>query len=309
MSCTKITSSYKSRDEIHSVSYHVWFPEGEVRGVIQISHGMCEYVMRYDDFAEYLASHGFVVCGNDHLGHGGSVNSEEELGYFGEKNGWENVVADLHTLTKIMKKNYPDVPYFIFGHSMGSFMARAYCIRYGYELDAAVFCGTSGGMKGLEGMLTLIDGLKKLQGERYRSSLVDNIAFGTYNRKIPHNKTSYDWISRDTDIVDKYSRDDRCTFIFTLNGFENLMKVLWYVSSSRWYSSFRKNLPVLLISGDADPVGAYGKGVQRVYDKMLENGCDVKLKLYSGARHELVNETNRSEVYKDVLDFFRQFLP
>lgn len=109
--------------------------------------------------------------------------------------------------------------------------------------------------------------------------------------------------------MDKYSRDDRCTFIFTLNGFENLMKVLWYVSSSRWYSSFRKNLPVLLISGDADPVGAYGKGVQRVYDKMLENGCDVKLKLYSGARHELVNETNRSEVYKDVLDFFRQFLP
>ena len=309
MSCTKITSSYKSRDEIHSVSYHVWFPEGEVRGVIQISHGMCEYVMRYDDFAEYLASHGFVVCGNDHLGHGGSVNSEEELGYFGEKNGWENVVADLHTLTKIMKKNYPDVPYFIFGHSMGSFMARAYCIRYGYELDAAVFCGNSGGMKGLEGMLTLIDGLKKLRGERYRSSLVDNIAFGTYNRKIPHNKTQYDWISRDTDIVDKYSRDDRCTFIFTLNGFENLMKVLWYVSSSRWYSSFRKNLPVLLISGDADPVGAYGKGVQRVYDKMLENGCDVKLKLYSGARHELVNETNRSEVYKDVLDFFRQFLP
>lgn len=306
MSCTKIKSHYKSSDGIHSVSYHIWFPEGEVSGIVQISHGMCEYVMRYDDFAKYLAAYGFLVCANDHLGHGESVISDDELGFFSEKNGWENVVSDLHTLTKIMKKNYPDVPYFLFGHSMGSFMARAYCIKYGYELDGAVFCGTSGGVKGISGMLTLIDGLKKLYGEKYRSRVVDSIAFGAYNRKIPGHKTPYDWISRDTDIVDKYSRDDRCTFIFTLNGFENLMKALWYVSQDKWYESFRKELPVLLISGDADPVGDYGKGVEKVYNKMLENGCDVKLKLYGGARHELINEINRSEVYKDLLYFFTQ---
>lgn len=307
MECTNIRSSYKSRDGIHNISYHVWFPQGAVRGVVQISHGMCEYIMRYRDFAEYLAAHGFVVCGNDHLGHGESVNSRDELGYFCEKNGWETAVGDLHTLTKIMKKNYASVPYFMFGHSMGSFMARAYCIRYGFELDAAVFCGTSGGIDGIPGMLAFIGALERVRGDKYRSALVDNIAFGAYNRKIEGNRTPYDWISRDTEIVDKYSADGLCTFIFTLNGFENLMKVLWYVSNDKWYSSFRKDLPVLLASGGSDPVGSYGEGVKKVYSNMLENGCDVRLKLYGGARHELINETNRREVYRDMLDFFRQF--
>lgn len=303
MKCTKITSTYKSRDGIHDISYHVWFPEGEARGILQISHGMCEYIMRYADFAEYMAEHGFIVCGNDHLGHGGSVDSNDELGYFSHDKGWQNVVADLHTLTMIMKSNYPDLPYYLFGHSMGSFMARAYCTKYGRELDAAVFCGTGEGFDGLGAMIAAVSAIKKVKGGKYRSAFVNKLAFGAYNSRIENKKTQYDWISRDCDIVDKYNADEKCTFVFTLNGFENLMEVLWYVNRDKWFSTLRKDLPVFLIAGDADPVGNYGKGVTGVCEKMKDFQCDVRMKLYHGARHELLNETNRSEVYKDVLDF------
>lgn len=303
MNATMIKSTYKSRDGIHDISYHVWFPQGTVRGIIQISHGMCEYIMRYKDFAEFLAGHGFVVCGNDHLGHGESVNSDDELGYFCEKDGWQTAVDDLHTLTNIMKKSYPDLPYFMLGHSMGSFLARAYCIKYGREPDAVIFCGTSGGIKGIPGLLSVISQMELVHGDKYRSKVINHMAFGAYNRKIPASQTPYDWISRDTDIVDKYRADDKCTFIFTLNGFENLMKVLWYVNNDKWYSAFRKDLPVFLIAGDGDPVGDYGRGVQNVFDKMRDFHCDARLKIYPGARHELLNETLRGDVYNDVLEF------
>lgn len=268
---------------------------------------MCEYVMRYEDFAEFMAEHGFIVCGNDHLGHGESVRSEDELGYFSQENGWQNVVGDLHTLTLIMKRNYPDLPYFLFGHSMGSFMARAYCIKYGRELDAAIFCGTSEGFDGLGAMIAVVAAMKKAKGGKYRSRLINKLAFGAYNSRIKNSKTPYDWISRDSDIVDKYNHDKKCNFIFTLNGFENLMEVLWYVNSDKWFSNFRKDLPVLLIAGEGDPVGDYGKGVTVVFEKMKDYHCDADLKLYPGARHELLNEINRSEVYRDVLAFLSAY--
>lgn len=307
MLCTKFTSTYKSSDNIHDIAYYVYFPMGGVKGVVQISHGMCEYFQRYDHFARFLAEQGYVVCGNDHLGHGSSVRNNSELGYFASENGWQKVVNDLYSLTKIMKKNYGDLPYFMLGHSMGSFMARAYCIKYGKNLDGVVFCGTSGGMTGIPGMLSVIDGLKKIHNDKYRSNLVNKLAFGAYNRKISDNNSKYAWISRDKDVVDKYSQDEKCTFVFTLNGFENLMKVLWYVSNEKWFSSFNKNLPVLLISGDSDPVGAYGEGVKKVYDRLKEYSFNVSLKIYKGARHELLNEINKNEVYYDVLAFLQTY--
>lgn len=308
MSCTKIKSTYKSKDCIHDISYHVWFPQGEVKGIVQLSHGMCEYILRYNEFAEFMVSNGYVVCGNDHLGHGDSINSDDDLGYFCEKDGWQIVVKDMFTLTRIMKKNYPNIPYFMFGHSMGSFLSRAYCIKYGKHLDGVVFCGTSGGIAGITGMISLVNGLERAHGDRYRSKAVDSLAFGKNNDRIARKITPHDWISRDKEIVEKYKNDKKCTFIFTLNGFDNLMRVLWYVSNEKWYSSFRKNLPVFLIAGDSDPIGDYGKGVEKVYDKMKNHNCNVEFKLYVGARHELINETNRSDVYQDVLKFFNKHL-
>ncbi len=304
--CTKIKSTFKSRDEIHDISYHVWFPKGEVRGVVQISHGMCEYALRYSDFAKFLTECGYVVCANDHLGHGDSINSMDELGYFCENDGWQTVVADLHTLTMIMKKNYPDVPYFLFGHSMGSFMARAYCIKFGRELDGVILCGTSSGMDGMHRVISVISNYKRLRGDRYRSKIVNNLAFGAYNRKIENHRTPYDWVSSDEDVVDKYNIDEKCNFTFTINGFENLTSVLWYVNNDKWYTALRKDLPIYLIAGDADPVGHYGKGVRDVYKKLRAYQCDAKIKIYPDLRHELLNEKKNDEVYSDVLAFLNK---
>ena len=167
---TKFTSTYKSSDKIHDIAYYIYFPLGTVKGVVQISHGMCEYFNRYDHFARFLAQHGYVVCGNDHLGHGSSVNDNSELGYFAEENGWQCVVNDLYTLTKIMKKRIIVTCLILcLGHSMGSFMSRAYCTKYGKNLDGVIFCGTSGGVSGIPMLLSVIDGLKKIYGNKHRS--------------------------------------------------------------------------------------------------------------------------------------------
>lgn len=299
------SGTFQSADGIHKISYQIIIPDTDVKGIIQVSHGMCEYFGRYTDFAEYMADNGFIVCGNDHLGHGNSVRDDNELGYFSPENGWQNVVADLYTLTRIMKEEYNHIPYFLLGHSMGSFMARAYSILHSEYLDGAVFCGTGSGMPASDKIITVIETIKKIHGEYFRSDKVYQLAFGRYNKKIPDFQSKNDWISRDRTIIDKYNADPKCMFNFTLNGYENLIKVLQYVSSNEWFTGYKKELPTLLIAGDADPVGDYGKGVYKVYRRLSENSCHVNLKLYSGARHELLNETNRMEVYNDLLSFFR----
>ncbi len=300
---TKTEGRFKSADGLHGIYYVLYRPDSEPKGVLQIAHGMCEYIGRYDDFAAYLAKNGFVVCGNDHLGHGKSVDDESELGWFADEKGWQKCVADMYKLTKLVKEEYPDLPYFILGHSMGSFMTRAYITKFHRELDGAVICGTGGGMPGVPALLTLVDGISKLHGSRYRSSTVNKMAFGMYNSRIDDVKTGYEWISRDEAIVEKYTNDPLCTYIFTLNGFENLAKVMWYVSNDKWFVTYPKELPTFIISGSADPVGDYGKGVLKVYNRLRIEGCDTQLKLYSGARHELLNEINRDEVYDDIKAF------
>ena len=299
------TGTFLSADGIHDISYHIILPQNNIKGIIQISHGMCEYFDRYMDFAEYMADNGFIVCGNDHLGHGNSIDTDDELGYFSQENGWQNVVSDLYTLTGIMKEKYHNIPYFLFGHSMGSFMARAYSALYAGCLNGAVFCGTSGGMVAIDKIITVIKKIKKVKGEYFRSEKIYKLAFDSYNKKIPDCSSKNDWISRDKEIVDQYNRDPKCTFNFTINGYENLMGVLKYVSDDEWFSGYKKDLPTLLVAGDADPVGDYGKGVYKVFSRLSENSCKVDIKLYSGARHELLNEINRMEVYNDLLTFFR----
>ena len=301
---TPISGTFKSHDGIHDISYRVFKSNTNVRGIVQLSHGMCEHIGRYSEFAEYLTSHGFAVCGNDHLGHGESAASTDELGYFSKDNGWQNAVGDLHTLTSMMKDEYPTIPYFIFGHSMGSFLARAYSARYGDGLSGAVFCGTSGGVPAMGAQLRLISTISALRGDRYRSEWLYRTGFRSYTKRIPGLRTDQDWLSRDEGVVDRYIADERCMFKFTANGYENLMGVLRHVSSKEWYSAYSATLPTLIISGDMDPVGDYGKGPTKVFRRLSDGGCDVRLHLYSGARHELLNETNRAEVYRDLAAFF-----
>ena len=305
---THFSSSFRSCDKVHDIAYYTVFPQTAVRGVVQIAHGMAEYFERYSGFADFLAEKGFVVCGEDHLGHGRSVSDDTDYGYFAQREGWQCVVKDMYKLTRMMKKSYPEVPYFIFGHSMGSFLARAFVTRYHRALDGAVFCGTSGGQGGTEAMLSMLDVAKRIHGEKHKGELFNKLAFGSYNNGITPRNSDFDWLSRDTAVVAKYCNDKRCGFTFTLNGFENLVKMIWFVSNDKWYSSYPKNLPTYLISGSADPVGNYGKGVLKVFNNLNLNNCNVEMKIYKDARHELLNELNKDEVYADVLDFFETIM-
>ena len=305
---THFSSSFRSSDKAHDIAYYVVFPTGAVRGVVQIAHGMAEHFERYNAFADFLADHGFVVCGEDHLGHGRTAADESEYGYFSENNGWENVVKDMYRLTKMMKKNYPEVPYFLLGHSMGSFLARAYATRYSKHIDGLVLSGTSAGSGGTSALLVMLDAAKRIKGDKHRSKFFNNIAFGSYNDKITERNSDFDWLTRDTSIVAKYCNDKRCGFTFTLNGFENLVKLLWYVNNSKWFRTYPKSLPTYLVSGACDPVGEYGKGVLKVFNELNLNDCNVEMKIYKDARHELLNETNKEEVYADLLDFFESLM-
>lgn len=285
--------------------YYYTVPDVAPRAILQISHGMCEYIERYDDFAGYMARNGYVVCGNDHLGHGatsGGPNGTD--GFFAEENGCEYVLRDLNEMNRLAREAYPGVPLVLLGHSMGSFFARGYAVRYPDTLDALVLSGTGGPnpMAGLGVVLT--EWIGKLKGKKHRSQFLNNMAFGRYLKRVETPATPYDWISRDAQIVAKYAADAKCTFVFTASAFHDLMTILRAVSSPKWAAGVAKNLPVALFAGDMDPVGDYGKGVEAVYRMLWDAGVeDVSMKLYPGARHEILNETNRAEVYADILQW------
>lgn len=301
MNFTKITETFPSTNRVDTITYYVYLPEEKPRGIIQISHGMCEYIARYEDFADFLTSKGFIVVGNDHLGHGKSVSADEKLGYFAEKNGWLYLVKDLHKLTRIVKQKYPDLPYFLLGHSMGSFAARVYIAHYGYELDGVLLLGTGDGLALSSVGTRVARSVVRAKGEFFRSKRLNQMVFGMYNDRIKNHKTDYDWVTSDIEHIEKYANDNLCNFIFTASGFVDLTAMLEYISRNRWAQAVPKNLPILLAAGTGDPVGSYGKGVMRVYDKLIDNQCSVDIKLYPNARHELINETIRADVYEDLL--------
>lgn len=311
----KTRLSYPSSSGRNTIAAYVYKPGaaqcarwgGRPRAVVQISHGMCEYLERYADFAGFLNDQGILVCGNDHLGHGDSVNSEEDYGYFAETDGWKCLVEDVHRLTLLMKADYPDTPYFLLGHSMGSFVARAYLSKYGDELSGAVIMGTSGTNRLAPLAYPLVTAMKKTRGDRYRSKAISGFAFGTYNAEFKPHRTEYDWISNDERVVDRYNADPRCTFLFTLSGFLDLYHMLDFISRREWAESVSAELPVLLLSGDMDPVGNHGRGVKEVHDRLAFAGLkDLIMKLYPDCRHELLNETNREQVYADILTWLNK---
>ncbi len=274
--------------DIHAASY---VPErGEIKAVIQVAHGMAEHLERYGRFAAALCERGYALYINDHIGHGKSISDKDELGYFGEKDGWKNFVEDCHQLTEIIKKENPSVPVIFFGHSMGSFVARAYSTKYADEIAGAVYCGTAGPNPAAGAGILLTNIIAKFKGTHYRSKLIDKVGFGTYNNKF-EGRTAFDWLSRDNEEVDKYIADDLCGYLFTAYGYRDLFSLLSYVSSAEWFSGLSKDLPVLIISGAMDPVGEYSKGIEKVYKSLCDAGKDnVSRILYPDARHEILNE-------------------
>lgn len=294
-----------SRDGVHRLHVVLWEPEGEVRAVVQISHGMIEMVDRYEDFALFLNRHGYAVIGNDHLGHGLTAGNDADLGYFCPRNMSATVVADLHRVTRYAKKKYKKKPYFMLGHSMGSFMARRYLMTYGMDLDGCVICGT-----GSQSRPVLIAGpivakaLRLVFGDRFRSRLLERNAFGTYQKRIPNPRTKSDWMTRDTAIVDWCRSNKYCSFRFTLNGYRTLFEVLSFIQKRQNIDRIPKELPLFFIAGGQDPVGHYGRDVRRIsagYEKVGVE--DVSLKIYQEDRHEILNELDRDLVYRDVLSW------
>ncbi len=301
---------YPSHDGITTIHACIWKPQGEIRGVVQIIHGMCEYAARYAPFAEFLAGHGFLVCAEDHLGHGQSVKDKTMLGYFNKERSTDTVIEDIRALHLNVKNLAGDKPYFVMGHSMGSFFCRKYISVYGNDLSGAVIMGT-----GFKGGLTLGSALFLVRlnalfcGWKNRSRMIKKLAFGSYNKKFKPKRTENDWLSADTGNVDDYIADGHCNFSFTNNGYAVLFGIIRQACSDKVISAVPKNLPVYFVAGKDDPVGDYGKGVLKAKQKFEKAGVkEVSITLYSGARHEILNDTCKQQVMDDLLDFFEKHI-
>lgn len=279
---------------------YIYPPIGKARAVFQICHGMCEYIGRYEPFIAFLNSRGFLVIGHDHMGHGGSAATAEELGYFGE-NGAETLVLDTHAVSVYAGEHYPDLPLILMGHSMGSFVTRAYLERFGKELDGCIIMGTAGPNPGAAAGIAAARLIARTRGAHYRSSTLQRMAFGSYNRKIKAPKSPSAWLTKDEAIVSAYDKDPYCNFLFTAAGFETLFTLLQHVSRPAWAGTVPKELPILMVAGAQDPVGDYGKGVRTVYDRLRAAGVrDITLHLYPEGRHEILNEPEKQTVYEDI---------
>jgi len=294
---------FDSRDNHSRIHAVRWTPDvGNVVAVVQIVHGMSEYVERYEEVAAFLTERGFVVTGDDHLGHGKSVPEGGLQGYFCEQDPATVVVRDVHRLKKMTQEIYPGVPYFILGHSMGSFILRNYICRYGSGIDGALLVGTgmqSNALLCLSKATAAVVGF--LKGAKHPSRFIDKGAFGGYNKRIQSAVTDFDWLSRDSDRVEAYIADKDCGFIFTVNGFKTLFELIARAKKRENLLKIPKELPVIFLSGEDDPVGDYGKVVKKAYQSLVDAGlADVEIKLYPQDRHELLGEPDRRKVMEDI---------
>lgn len=293
-------NSSDGKTKIHAIK---WLPDNEVKAILQISHGMLEHIERYHNFATYMAEYGILTVGNDHLGHGSSITSEEKRGYFSEDDGNSVLIEDMHTLMNIIKDENPNIPYFILGHSMGSFLTRQLITLYGNQISGAIISGT-----GQQPVLLVKIGilitkvLADFKGWNYRSKFVDFLAMGGNNNKFKPARTKFDWLTRDDEIVDNYISDSRINFTFTLNGFYNLFKSILLMNDNENLEKIPKNLPMIFLSGESDPVGNFGKDVSKAFNMYNNLGMkNISMKLYSGDRHEILNELNKEQVYDDIV--------
>ena len=293
---------FPSSDGKNTIHAELFIPsDNKIKGVVQISHGMMDYIGRYTLLAEALTGAGYVLAGNDHLGHGDTVKTADDFGFFASKNGYDFVIDDVKKMNDLLHGEFPGVPVILLGHSMGSFIARLYALKYSDSIDALIIHGTAGPNPATGAGLLLVKLMRAIKGERYRSKFICSLADGGYNKGFDPAEGAGAWLTRDASMVADRIGNPKNDFIFTLAAYEDLFHFLGDCNASEWFNKFPRQLPTLVMSGEQDPVGGFGKGVRYVYDNLKKNGANVELKLYEGARHELFNETNREEVFRDLI--------
>lgn len=298
-----------SSDGVSKLRCIEWAPEDEVRAVVQIAHGMVEHIGRYRAFAAYLTENGIAVIGHDHLGHG-KTSRPEDRGHFADGGGAAFVIRDMRKLTGYGKKRFPGVKLFLLGHSMGSFLTRCYLTVYCDGPDGIILTGTGGQALPLVAAGYALSRLACfLDGERGRSSLLLKLSTGDYNRAFRPNVTKCDWLTRDVAEARKYEQDELCHFRFTNGAYRDFFGIILLTTRREKAGAVRTGIPMLILSGDRDPVGQNTRGVRRVYERYSKTGVrDLTLGFYAGARHEILNETNRGEVYGDILEWIEKRL-
>ena len=302
--------TYPSKDGKNTIYAEIYTPKTRsAKGIVQLAHGMIDYVGRYKEFADYLTGEGYIFAGNHHLGHGKSAACDDDFGIFAEDGGVDLVIGDMHTMNKYLRDTFPTLPLIVMGHSMGSFITRLYVEKHPHSMQGAIIHGTGGPNPLVNMGIALSNAVKLFKGPRHRSRFIKNLAFGGYNSKFSKSDGSNAWLTREGELVSD-RRDNKYTnFTFTVSGYIDLFKMLRDSNSKEWFEEYPKELPTLIVSGSMDPVGNYGEGPDYVYKHLLIEGCrSVELKMYEGARHELFLETNRREVFADIVGWIESVI-
>lgn len=292
---------FKDSDGVE-LNVYKWSPECEAIGVVQISHGMTENILRYDEFAQFLNNKGFIVYGHDHRGHGLTAKTKDERGYIADNEGFDWLVRDLYEIINAVKEENKGLPIYLFGHSMGSFISQRFIELHGNEIDGVILSGSNGEPTKLAPLGIILSNIEiKLFGRKHTSKMMDKLSFGDFNRKFKPNRTPYDWLCSVEEEVDKYIDNEYCGFVCSASFYYDLLRGLKAIHKDENFNSIPKDLPIYILAGDMDPVGFFGKGIVNLYNKLKSTGIkDVNYKLYKDKRHEILNEDNKVEVMNDI---------
>lgn len=302
----KYTEKIASTDSKNDLNVIIWETEKEPIGVLQIVHGMAEYIDRYDNFAKYMTEHGFNVIGHDHLGHGYSVSDERDYGFFAEENGDKIIIEDMHSVTQYAREKWEDLPNFILGHSMGSFCLRQYLTKYSNDVFGAIIMGT-GWIPSAAALLgkAIATNTCKSKGSHTVNPLLIKLTLEPYNKPFAPARTNCDWLSRNEKQVDLYVNDKLCGFDFTAGAYKDFFTILEKIAKNRQLIGMRKSLPILITSGSVDPVGGK-KACEKLNAQYKRCGIDdVTLKLWENDRHEILNELDKSDVYRYIYNWLK----
>lgn len=302
---------FRDASDTQDIHAQLWLPDTEPAAIVQVVHGINEYGGRYQRFALFLVAQGLGLAVHDHMGHGDTAADGGRLGYFAPQEGWKHARQDIRSFSARLRDKYPQTPLFLFAHSMGSFLTRGLLIDYDGDYAGVILSGT-GSMPALlyDFGLLACDLARLRRGREGRSKFVQALLFGGFAHKFADEHHAMAWLSRDANVYRQYGRDPYCRFLPSIAMYRELLRGMRYVNKPARYAKVRKDLPLLLVSGDHDPVGGMGKGVSQVYRRYRDAGLqDVELLLYPGGRHEMLNEINQDEVYQDILEWLRERLP